>query len=148
MEIGENGLNLIKKYEGFRSKAYKDICGVKTIGYGTTFYPDGTRVKFGDPELTEEQATEILKENLKFFSRFVDSSTRDDITQNMFDALVSFTYNLGVGALRKSTLLRKVNSNPHNSTIAKEFMRWTHAGGVELPGLVRRRREESELYFK
>lgn len=147
MEISEKGLNLIKKYEGFRSKVYRDVAGVLTIGYGTTFYPNGKRVKFGDPPLTEEEATKILKQNLDFFERFVDSSTRDDITQGMFDALVSFTYNLGVGALRKSTLLRKVNSNPHNSVIRKEFMKWVFAGGQQLPGLVKRRADEADLYF-
>lgn len=147
MEISEKGLSLIKKYEGFRSKVYRDVAGVLTIGYGTTFYPDGRRVKFGDPDITEEQATEILKQNLHFFERFVDSSTRDDITQGMFDALVSFTYNLGVGSLRKSLLLRKVNSDPKNSTIRKEFMKWSYAGGQQLPGLVKRRTDEADLYF-
>ena len=82
------------------------------------------------------------------FEKYVDSYCRDDINQNQFDALVSFAYNLGPANLKSSTLLKKVNANPEDETIAAEFMKWVKAGGKTLKGLVRRREAESQLYFK
>ena len=147
MEIGENGLNLIKKYEGFSEKAYRDVCGVTKIGYGSIFYPDGTKVRKRDKPITEEYASEILKKNLWFFENYVRCSVRPDVNQNQFDALVSFTYDQGVGALNKSMLLRKVNSDPNNSKIREQFMKWVYPGGVMLPSYVKRRKDEADLYF-
>lgn len=141
----ENGVKLIKHYEGFKSKAYVCPAGVVTIGYGTTYYPDGQRVRITDT-CTEQQASEWLKTNLKIYEKEVDVMTRDDISQRQFDALVSFAYNLGGNALRSSTLLKKVNKNPNDPTISQEFAKWVKAGGKTLRGLVTRRVSEAKLY--
>lgn len=146
-KTGPKGLELIKKYEGFRSKPYLCSAGVPTIGYGSTYYTDGSRVKLQDPRITNEEAEKLLMATLGFYEKSVDSFTRDDITQNQFDALVSFCYNLGPGNLKISTLLKKVNMNPDDVTIRKEFLKWTKAAGKVLAGLVARRTEEADLYF-
>ena len=141
------GVELIKKYEGFRSKPYKCEAGVATIGYGATYYPNGVKVKLSDPAIDEKHASLLLEAMVVPYEKAVDSYCRDDINQNQFDALVSFAYNLGNGALKGSTLLKKVNANPNNIAIKKEFQKWVNAGGKRLQGLVNRRIEESNLYF-
>jgi lysozyme len=139
-------LSIIKKYEGLKLNAYICPAGVPTIGFGSTFYPDGRRVKLGD-KITLQEAESILLHDIKRFQKEVSSSVKIEITNNQLSALISFTYNVGASAFRKSTLLRKVNANPTDITIHNEFMRWTRAGGKVLPGLVKRRAEESKLYF-
>lgn len=146
-KTGKAGIALIKKYEGFKSAPYICPAGVPTIGYGNTYYPNGKRVTMGDVPVTEEQATKLLTDMLITFERSVDSFTRDDITQNQFDALVSFCYNLGAGNLKSSTLLKKVNLNPNDPTIKDEFLKWVRAGGKKLKGLMARRTDEANLYF-
>ena len=141
------GVELIKKYEGFRSKPYKCEAGVATIGYGATYYPNGQKVKFTDPAIDEKHASLLLEAMLNPYEKAVDSYCRDDINQNQFDALVSFAYNLGNSALKSSTLLKKANANPNDKTIRNEFLKWRFAGGKELKGLINRRKDESELYF-
>ena len=145
-KISNKGIELIKKFEGFRSKPYKCPAGVPTIGYGATFYEDGTKVKLTDNPITEEKATELLKNMLSIFEKYVDSYCVDTINQNQFDALVSFCYNVGQGNLKSSTLLKKVNKNPNDETISAEFMKWVKGGGKTLPGLVSRREAEANLY--
>ena len=142
------GVELIKKFEGFRSKPYNCEAGVATIGYGATYYPNGQKVKLTDPAIDEKHASILLEAMLNPYEKAVDSYCRDDINQNQFDALVSFAYNLGNSALKSSTLLKKVNVNPNDKTIRNEFLKWRFAGGKSLPGLVNRRTEESNLYFK
>jgi lysozyme len=145
MKIGTKGVELIKHFEGFRANAYKCPAGVVTIGYGSTYYENGDRVKITDV-IDKERATDLLMGTLRFFELEVDKMTRDDITQDQFDALVSFAYNLGSQALRGSTLLKKVNKNPHDLTISSEFQKWVKAGGKTLQGLVTRRISEAKLY--
>ena len=147
-KTGTAGIELIKKFEGFMSKPYKCPAGIPTIGYGATFYPNGKKVTMADKSITEAEATELLKSMLKSFEQYVDSYCIDTITQNQFDALVSFCYNLGPANLKASTLLKKVNANPNDETIRAEFMKWTKAGGRTLKGLVTRRTAEADLYFK
>lgn len=147
-KTGIAGIELIKRFEGFRSAPYKCPAGVPTIGYGATFYPNGKRVTMADKSITEEEATDLLKSMLVKFEQYVDSYCVDTVTQNQFDALVSFCYNLGPANLKASTLLKKVNANPNDVTIRAEFMKWTKAGGKTLKGLVTRRTAESDLYFK
>ena len=147
-KTGKAGIEMIKTFEGFRSAPYKCSAGVPTIGYGATFYPGGKKVTMTDPSITEEKAVELLANMLVSFEKYVDSYCRDDINQNQFDALVSFAYNLGPANLKSSTLLKKVNANPEDETIAAEFIKWVKAGGKTLKGLVRRREAESQLYFK
>lgn len=146
-KTSKKGIDLIKKYEGFRSKPYKCPAGVSTIGYGATYYPNGIKVKLSDPAIDEKHASLLLEAMLVPYEKAVDSYVRDDINQNQFDALVSFAYNLGNGALKGSTLLKKVNANPNDIAIEKEFLKWVNAGGKRLQGLVNRRIEESNLYF-
>jgi lysozyme len=147
-KISSEGINLIKRFEGLRLKPYRCSAGVPTIGYGNTFYEDGTKVKMTDLEISEERATQLLKNSLSSFERYVDSYCIDTITQNQFDALVSFCYNLGPANLKSSTLLKKVNINPNDETIRTEFLKWVKAGGKTLKGLVTRRTAEADLYFK
>jgi lysozyme len=146
-KTGQKGLKLIKEFEGFRSKPYLCSAGVPTIGYGATYYPSGKKVTLNDQPITEEYAVQLLSTMLDTFEKAVDSFCRDDINQDQFDALVSFAYNLGNGSLKSSTLLKKVNANPNDPTIRDEFMKWVNAGGKKLPGLVRRRQAEADLYF-
>jgi len=145
-QIGAKGLNLIKKYEGFRANPYVCSGGVNTIGYGATYYPDGRKVKLTDKPITQREADTMLLNMLKHYEQGVDSFTTDKVNQNQFDALVSIAYNIGLQALKGSTLIRKVNLNPNDKTIKNEFMRWTKANGKVLDGLLNRRKEEAELY--
>lgn len=147
MRVDNKGLDLIKQFEGFSGKAYLDSIGVPTIGYGFTYYPNGKRVTMNDNHISEEHATTLLAEIIKPYEIGVDSMTRDDITQNQFNALVSFAYNLGLKNLQGSTLLKKVNRNPNDKTIKDEFLKWVNAGGKKLQGLVNRRNKEAEVYF-
>ncbi len=147
-KISENGINLIKSFEGFSSKPYLCPAKICTIGYGATFYPNGKKVTMADKPITEAEGVELLKSMLSKFEQYVDSFCIDTITQNQFDALVSFCYNLGPANLKASTLLKKVNKNPNDETIRVEFMKWTKASNKVLKGLVVRRQAEADLYFK
>lgn len=144
----QKGLDLIKEFEGFRGEAYLCPAKLPTIGYGATFYMDGSKVKLGD-KITKEDA-EILLNNMseKCFGEYVDKYVTSKINPYQRDALISFAYNCGNGSLKSSTLLKKVNANPSDASIRNEFMKWTKGGGKELPGLVRRRKAESDLYFE
>lgn len=146
-KVSKKGLDLIKKYEGLSLRPYTCPSGLSTIGWGATYYEDGTRVKLTDPPITTERAEKLLSNILVPFEKFVDSVTRDDINQNQFDALVSFSYNCGTQNLKSSTLLKKVNLNPNDPSIAIEFKKWNRGNGKVLKGLVLRRDEESKLYF-
>jgi lysozyme len=146
-KISNLGLELIKKYEGFKAKAYLCPAKVPTIGFGSTYYEDGTKVKLTDSPITQERATELLEALLVSYELSVDSYCVDTINQNQFDALCSFAYNCGVGNLKSSTLLKKVNKNPNDPTIKDEFLKWNKGGGKVLSGLTKRRIEEAQLYF-
>jgi lysozyme len=146
-KIGSKGLDLIKSFEGLRLKPYLCSAKVPTIGYGNTFYENKTKVTLKDSAITEQRAIELLLWSLRGFERHVDSYCVDTITQNQFDALVSFCYNVGPANLKSSTLLKKVNANPNDPTIRAEFLRWNRAGGRPLAGLTRRRTAEADLYF-
>lgn len=145
MEINKAGKDLIKKFEGCKLKAYKCPANVWTIGFGNTFYQDGTKVKEGDV-ITQERADELFDIIISDFVRMTDALVKSDVTENNFSALVSFTFNVGTGNLKKSTLLKKVNANPKDPSIKAEFMKWTRANNVVLKGLVRRREAEAKLY--
>ena len=147
-KIGKKGLDIIKSFEGLKLKPYLCPANVPTLGFGSTFYENGKKVTMLDVTITEERGLELLKHTLVKFEQYVDSYCRDDINQHQFDALVSFCYNLGPSNLKSSTLLKKVNTNPNDPTIKDEFGKWTKGGGKILPGLVKRRKSESELYFK
>ena len=143
-KTGEAGKKLIKEFEGFRAEAYLCPAGVMTIGYGTTRIK-GNKVKEG-MLITTEEAEVFLEEDLKTFEDAVNRNVLVDMTQNQFDALVSFVYNLGPSNLEKSTLLKKVNSNLFEAA-AEEFLKWDKVKGKRLPGLSRRRKAESTLFL-
>jgi lysozyme len=146
-KLSQKGLELIKSFEGLSLTPYVCDGGINTIGYGNTYYTNGKKVTLQDKPITKQQAEELLKNSLSTYEKAVDSFCRDDISQSQFDALVSFAYNLGTGALQKSTLIKKVNANPKDITIADEFLKWNKANGRVLAGLTRRRKAEANLYF-
>lgn len=132
-------LGLIRLHEGFRPTAYRCPAGVWTIGYGHT-----AGIKAGD-SCTREQAANWLKEDLKPIEDFLNASGVE-LTQQQFDALASFSFNVGIAALGASTLWRKIKADPNDPTIADEFMQWIYAGGKKLKGLARRREREAAVY--
>lgn len=145
--INKAGKDLIKSYEGLRLEAYKCSANKDTIGYGNTFYEDGRPVKKGD-KISLERANQLFDFIIDKFAKKVKTLVKSEINENQFAALVSFAYNCGMANLMNSTLLKKVNADPNDPSIADEFKKWTKAGGKQLQGLVRRRQAESELYFK
>ena len=146
-KLSQKGLELIKQFEGLSLTPYVCAGGINTIGYGNTYYTNGKKVTLQDKPITKEQAEELLKFSLSTYEKAVDSFCRDDISQSQFDALVSFAYNLGSKALQGSTLIKKVNANPKDVTIADEFLKWNKANGRVLAGLTKRRQAEANLYF-
>ena len=146
MGVNNAGIQLIKTFEGCLLNAYLCPAKVWTIGYGSTRYTNGTPVKQGD-KITQQQAEELLIDTVNIFSQNVSKLIKSELTDNQFSALVSFAFNLGINALAKSTLLKKVNVNPNDKSIEHEFCKWVNAGGKKLSGLVRRRNAESKLYF-
>lgn len=139
MNVGEKGINIIKEFEGVRLAAYLDSVGVPTIGYGHT-----KGVQMGDT-CTEEQANEWLKEDCADAEDCVNSAVSVPLTQSEFDALVSFVFNLGCGAFRKSTLLRLLLDSDYDGA-CQQLHRFNKAGGKELAGLTRRRAAEAKLF--
>lgn len=137
----QKGIDFIRSYEGLRLEAYDDSTGVWTIGYGHTAGVVPGMV------ITEMQAVEYFKTDMKYFEKAINLYVAVPISQNMFDALASFTYNLGVGTLKRSTLLKKLNQNDIAGA-ADEFGRFVHADGRVLRGLVRRREAEKEMFLK
>jgi lysozyme len=146
-KLSQKGLELIKQFEGLSLTPYVCAGGINTIGYGSTYYLSGKKVTLRDPKITLQQAEDLLKDSLYTYEKAVDSFCRDDISQGNFDALTSFAYNLGIGALQKSTLIKKINANPKDVTIADEFLKWNKANGSVLKGLTKRRQAEANLYF-
>ena len=140
------GIAIIRKYEGLKLRAYICPSGLPTIGYGATFYMNGSRVQIGDV-ITIDHADKLLHFQVKLFADEVRRTVKSNINENQLGALVSFCFNVGGAAFAKSTLARKVNANPSDPTIRNEFMRWTRGGGKVLPGLVKRREEEANLYY-
>lgn len=146
MKTSNAGLNLIKGFEGKRLNAYDDGVGVWTIGFGTIKYPNGARVRKGDA-CTEQQAEDYLRNDLAKFEAAINKLVKVPLTQNQFDALASFTYNLGETNLANSTLLKKLNKSDYQGA-AEQFLRWNKAGGKVMKGLVRRREAERALFLK
>lgn len=148
----ERGLNLIAEFEGLPKnkplEAYWDKYGkVWTIGYGATHYLDGSPVKQGDKLNSKEEALELLRMMVKQYEDQMYRLVTHPINMYQADALTSFSYNCGVGNLKRSTLLKKVNKNDMDPTIRDEFAKWNKSGGQVLPGLTRRRKAEADLYF-
>lgn len=141
MKTSETGLNLIKKFEGFRAEAYKCPAGVWTIGYGHT-----NGVKKG-MIIDELKAGTFLSIDVQKYEYAINTSVKVKLNQNQFDALVSFVYNVGTGAFKKSTMLKFLNEK-HFPLAAGQFDRWNKVKGVVCQGLVNRRKSEKELFLK
>lgn len=147
MTLNKAGADLIKSFEGCKLKAYQCSAKKWTIGYGNTFYEDGSPVLPGHA-ITQEKAEQLFELIANEFASKVAKLVTSMVTLNQFGALVSFAYNCGVINLQKSTLLKKVNANPNDLTIRAEFVKWNKAAGKVLAGLTRRREAEANLYFK
>ena len=141
MKVSQECVDLVKFFEGFEAKAYLCPANVWTIGYGRT-----KNVKEGDV-VNKRQAERDLLEELEEFGNQVFFAVQVPLEQNEFDALTSWTYNLGVGNLQSSTLLKKLNSGDKNS-VPSEMLRWNKAAGKVLAGLTRRRAAEAKLWAK
>lgn len=142
----ENCYKLIKKYEGFSSKPYKCPAGIPTIGYGSTFYLNGNKVTMKDTPISEEVALSILFSAVEDFSKKVEKLLKVPVNQNQFDALVDFSYNLGIGNFQKSTLLKLINNKDFIGA-SKQFKKWNKSNGKVLNGLTNRRKEEEVLFL-
>ena len=142
MEASEILIGKLKEFEGLRLEAYRDARGVLTIGYGHT----GIDVRAGD-RITPFYAGQLLRDDLGATEAAV-RRLRVARTQGQFDALVSFAFNLGIGRLQGSTLLKVIRSGGSRNQIRREFRRWVYAGDKRLPGLERRREWEAERFFE
>ena len=139
MKISLEGLSLIKKFEGCKLEAYYCSGGVLTIGYGHTGGVKETDV------ITQEEADKLLKGDVLKFEQYVSDNVKVELDQSQFDALVAWTFNLGPGNLRESTMLKKLNDSDYAS-VPSEMKRWNKAGGKTLDGLIRRRNAEALLF--
>lgn len=141
MQASENCIWMIEDFEGFRADPYKCPAGVWTIGFGTT-----RNITKDTPKVTKDQAEALLLFDVATFEKGVSDIVKVPLSQHQFDALVSFSYNIGLGAFRTSTLVRRLNGGDYN--VGAEFLRWNKASGKELPGLTRRREAEKQLFEK
>lgn len=154
MKISANGIAFIKNEEKFMSKPYLDAVGVPTIGYGTTYYENGRKVTLKDPAITEKRATELLQLQVdKEYATAVSRAIKVPITQNQFDALTSFAYNVGTGGMAGSTLVKKINAKITDAVTIKHWFGVWNKGTVkgekvELLGLSKRRKREADLFLK
>jgi len=139
MKLSDTGQDLIKHFEGLELKAYKCPAGVWTIGYGHI-----KGVSEGD-EITALTANRMLIEEMVEYENYINNAVKVDLTQNQFDAMVSWVYNLGSGNLNASTLLKVLNSGDY-AGVPAQMLRWNKAGGKVLEGLTRRRQAEADLF--
>jgi lysozyme len=154
MQMSENGLTLLTQWEGFKLTVYKDSAGLPTIGVGHLLTKselssgkitiNGVPVDYTDG-LTEQQVTDLLGQDVEPASAAVNSGVKVPLDQNQFDALVSFTFNVGVGAFTGSTLLKLLNQKQYDQ-VPTQLLRWTRAGGKVVQGLVNRRNNEIKLW--
>jgi len=139
MNISQEGLSLIKKFEGCELEAYKCAAGVWTIGYGST-----KGIKEGDT-VSQEEADKLLLHEMEEYEGYINDMVNVDLEQNQFDAMVSWVFNLGPANLKASTLLKVLNAKDYEGVPA-QIKRWNKAGGKVLQGLIRRREAESLLF--
>lgn len=139
MKISQEGISLIKKFEGCELTAYQCSAGVWTIGYGHT-----KGIEEG-MEITQQEAEDMLVEELHEYENYINDNVTAPLSQNQFDAMVSWVYNLGPANLKASTLLKVLNAGDYDGVPA-QIKRWNKAGGVTLDGLIRRREAESLLF--
>ena len=148
MIVSKNGLDIIKEFESFKSKPYLCPSQKATIGWGSTYYPDGKKVTLQDKEITEEKAFEILEYIAnKDFGSNINKVVKVPLNQNQFDALVSFAYNIGNENFNSSTLLRWLNQGNYKEA-SMQLLRWNKSKGIVLNGLTKRRKAEKALFDK
>lgn len=143
--LSDNGMKLLEQFEGLRLEAYLDSAGIATIGFGTIKYPNGNKVKLGD-KITKTQAKEYKLYDLKEFESTVNTSVKVPLTQNQYDTLVSLSYNIGSGAFKNSTLLKKLNASDYKGA-AEQFLVWNKVNSKRVQGLVNRREAERKLFL-
>ena len=139
MKLGERGTEILKYFEGCKLTAYQDSVGVWTIGYGHT------KGVYDGMTITQDQAEQMLLSELEEYEGYIENMVTVPLTQNQFDALVVWVYNLGPTNFRNSTLLKELNAGNYNAA-GQEITRWNKAGGKVLAGLVKRREAEAELF--
>lgn len=155
MRVSKAGIDFIKSWESLRLKAYTSTAdearrGIWTIGYGSTYWPNGDRVKQGDTLSDEAEAEHLFSITLDDFEMGVCSQLVWPIEQYRFDAMVSLAFNIGVSAFKSSTLaslLRSSNVEPDHDQIASQFLMWNKQSGKVLAGLARRREQERRMYL-
>jgi lysozyme len=156
MKMSANGLNLLEQWEGFKLKVYKDSAGLPTIGVGHLLTKSeltsgkigikGAAVKYADG-LTNQQVIDLLAQDVAPVGQIVTKSVKVPLTQNQFDALVSFAFNVGNAAFTGSTLLKVLNDKQYKE-VPTQLLRWTRSGGKVVPGLLNRRENEIKLWNK
>ena len=146
MRTNKKGIEIVKHFEGFRSRPYRCSAGIPTIGYGACYYPDGSRVTMHDKPVDKNQAEELLVYGLRTAEKAVARLVGVPLTVNAFSSLSSFVFNVGSSRFRSSTLRQRLNRENYTQA-AMEFPKWRRGGGVILPGLVRRRAAERELFL-
>lgn len=153
MKLDDKGIKFLIEQEGLRLKPYFCSAGKATIAIGNTFYEDGRMVKITDPVITEKKAYSIFNNAKEIFENAINNLVKVKLTQNQFNALFSFTYNVGISAFKNSTLLKRINKNPLDRDIELQFLRWnketdSKTGKLKVnEGLSNRRKRESSLYF-
>ena len=147
MKLDDSGYKLIQDFEGLSLVPYLCSAKVATIGWGNIYYPSGIKVTMADKPISLATASWMFRTIADRFAVDVDKLIKANINQNQFNAIASLAYNIGIGALAKSTLLKKVNINPSDPTIAAEFAKWNKVGGKVVNGLTKRRAVEAKLYF-
>lgn len=145
--VNTAGVNLVMSFEGCKLTPYLDSAGIATIGIGTILYPNGTKVSLNDPEITQDEAIQYLQYQMDQKASAVETMVSVTLNDNEFAALTSFAYNLGVGALHGSTLLKMLNAGQDRTAVGDQFLLWNKAGGKEIPGLTRRRQAERALFL-
>lgn len=154
MKMSENGTKLLMEWEGFEKEVYLDAAGLPTIGVGHLLTQDerssgkilinGEPIRYNDG-LTERQVEDLLSQDLKRFEDGVNDACTVDLNQNQFDALVSFSFNVGVNAFKNSTLLKLLNQGKYDQ-VPDQLRRWVYSGGRKIRGLINRREKEIELW--
>ena len=146
MKLSDNGFNLLAELEGVVLHPYKDSAGIPTIGIGSTYYEDGTKVTMKDKAITKERAIQLAKNVVKSFEARVNKSIVVPMTQNQFDAMVLLCYNIGESGFARSSVVKNFNAG-NLQKAADSFLLWNKAGGVVSKGLTNRREKERELFL-
>ena len=147
MKLDNKGYMMITEFEGFSAEPYLCPAKLATIGFGNTFYRDGRKVTMVDKPITRAEAFDMFKDIADKFAKRVSTCVKAPLTQNQFNSLVSFAYNVGVANFMNSTLLKKVNNNRLDHSIADEFLKWDKVGTKKLAGLTKRRQIEANNYL-